>query len=150
MSVYKLTSKVKATSFIGSPAKGAPRVRIIDGVGYTENERFVAYARSAGYRVEEVDVVPGEYALAVSMLDGESFEQVGAPLRDAAVDPSLDDYLPPVNAGKRNAPGNPHGSHVVSVQAASPASGNTPFVSGQRFEPATVELEQPETPIENV
>ncbi|MHA7153963.1 hypothetical protein [Arthrobacter sp. TMN-50] len=143
MTVYKLTSKVKTTSFIGSPAKGAPRVRIIDGVGYTENDAFVAYARTAGYMIEKVDGVPGEYALAVGVLDGGSFEQIGSPLRDAAVDPHREDYLAPVNAGPAGPGGNPHGSNVVSVQAVSPASGNTPFVSGQRYEPATVDSESP-------
>lgn len=128
MSIYRITSKAKGNSFIGSPAKGHPRVRIIEGVGYTDNPAFIRYARTAGYRLEEVDSVPGEYALAVSMLDGASQEQIGTPLRDAAVDPRPGDHLAPVNAGKPGSDGNPHGGYVVSVQAHSPRSGNPPFV----------------------
>lgn len=41
---------------------------------------------------------------------------VGTPLRDAAVDPEPDDFLPPVNAGKEGAEGNPHGPNVVAPQ----------------------------------
>lgn len=37
-------------------------------------------------------------------------EQVGSPLRDAAVDPAPEDFLAPTNAGQAN----PHGSTVVS------------------------------------
>lgn len=41
---------------------------------------------------------------------------VGTPLRDAAVDPQPDDFLPPVNAGKEGPEGNPHGSNVVAPE----------------------------------
>lgn len=36
--------------------------------------------------------------------------KVGTPLRDAAVDPRKEDFLPPINAGKAN----PHGPEVVA------------------------------------
>lgn len=36
--------------------------------------------------------------------------KIGTPLRDAAVDPDADDFLPPTNAGVDN----PHGETVVS------------------------------------
>jgi hypothetical protein len=39
-------------------------------------------------------------------------QQVGTPLRDAAVDPKPTDFLPPTNAGQAN----PHGSQVVSPE----------------------------------
>jgi hypothetical protein len=52
---------------------------------------------------------------------------LGTPLRDAAVDPKPEDFLPPTYAGQAN----PHGPHVVSVQALSPRSGLPPFVAGQ-------------------
>lgn len=67
--------------------------------------------------------------------DGDGIEKVGAPLRDAAVDPRDDDFLPPTNAGKAN----PHGSRVVSPEIH--AAGDQPVVPGPvgRFE------EDPET-----
>jgi hypothetical protein len=40
--------------------------------------------------------------------------QLGAPLRDAAVDPHPSDFLPATNAGRPGPAGNPHGPHVVS------------------------------------
>lgn len=50
--------------------------------------------------------------------------RIGTPIRDAATDPRPGDHLPPVNAGQAD----PHGPHVVSVQALSPRSGNPPAV----------------------
>lgn len=52
---------------------------------------------------------------------------VGTPLRDASVNPEPGDQDPPVNAGTDD----PHGPNVVSVQAASPRSGNPPAVGNQ-------------------
>lgn len=43
-------------------------------------------------------------------------EQVGTRLRDAAVDPRPDDFLPPTNAGEPGELGNPHGPSVVSPE----------------------------------
>ena len=43
-------------------------------------------------------------------------DQVGSRLRDAAVDPHEDDFLPPINAGKEGPEGNPHGPNVVSPE----------------------------------
>ncbi len=43
-------------------------------------------------------------------------EQVGAKLRDAAVDPRPTDLLPPSNAGQAN----PHGPAVVAYEVDSP------------------------------
>jgi|GEM_PF-1331697 len=42
--------------------------------------------------------------------------QVGTKLRDAAVNPTEDDFLPPVNAGVEGELGNPHGPSVVSPE----------------------------------
>lgn len=41
---------------------------------------------------------------------------VGTPLRDAAVNPDGDDFLPPTNAGEEGELGNPHGPTVVSPE----------------------------------
>lgn len=43
-------------------------------------------------------------------------EQIGTRLRDAAVDPRPDDFLPPTNAGVEGPLGNPHGPTVVSPE----------------------------------
>lgn len=40
--------------------------------------------------------------------------KVGTPLRDAAVDPQPEDFLPPINAGLEGEDGNPHGPNVVA------------------------------------
>lgn len=45
-----------------------------------------------------------------------SEQQIGTPLRDAAVDPRSDDFLPPSNAGKAGEIGNPHGPTVISPE----------------------------------
>lgn len=42
--------------------------------------------------------------------------QIGTKLRDAAVDPRADDFLPPINAGEVGELGNPHGPTVVSPE----------------------------------
>ena len=52
--------------------------------------------------------------------------KVGAPLRDAAVDPHEDDFLPPTNAGKED----PHGPLVVSPEVHA-SEGVTPVVGGK-------------------
>lgn len=38
--------------------------------------------------------------------------QIGARIRDAAVDPQPEDFLPPTNAGKAD----PHGPHVQAIE----------------------------------
>lgn len=40
--------------------------------------------------------------------------RIGAPLRDAAVNPSASDFLAPTNAGAAGELGNPHGPNVIS------------------------------------
>lgn len=61
--------------------------------------------------------------------DQEGVVRLGSPLRDAAVDPQPGDFLAPVNAGRPGPEGNPHGPHVVSLQALSPVSERPPAVA---------------------
>jgi hypothetical protein len=61
----------------------------------------------------------------------EGVVRLGGALRDAAVDPRKSDFLPPVNAGMPGAEGNPHGPHVVSLQALSPVSARPPYIDGR-------------------
>lgn len=48
---------------------------------------------------------------------GSGIRRLGAPLRDAAVDPRPDDFLVPTNAGRPGPVGNPHSTHVVAPEA---------------------------------
>ncbi|MCY1141377.1 hypothetical protein OWR29_25545 [Actinoplanes sp. Pm04-4] len=95
-----------------------------DGVAETDNKAVIAYCRGAGYEVDGATDNPA----ALPRWEGDSsktHEQVGTPLRDAAVDPKPGDFLPPVNAGQAD----PHSPDVVSPEIhASP--GPTPIVPG--------------------
>jgi hypothetical protein len=84
--------------------------------GQAEVERGSAafqYFRAAGYRVEgqpERDPAPEPPDPRDLGQDGDGIVVVGTRLRDAAVDPRPEDFLPPTNAGLAN----PHGPLVVS------------------------------------
>lgn len=79
------------------------------------------YLEGAGYGIgskkpaepEETPAPPDPRELGT---DGDGIVQLGTPLRDAAVDPHPEDFLPPINAGKPGPEGNPHGPNVVSPQ----------------------------------
>lgn len=105
MSKTKITTPVEGFSGVG-----AAGVVFDNGVGYTDDESALAYFRSAGYGVgsekpAELDVEPP-----VDARDVAEPEVVGTRLRDAAVDPRPEDFLPPTNAGKAD----PHGPLVVA------------------------------------
>lgn len=166
MTIYRITALVPGYNGMagGCSDKAGSCLHFIDGTGYTEAVAFIDYAARSGFSVDTVDSIPTEYLQAklsychhrepvpaahyqppspyrvgsAPAVDGEWFAT--SPLRDAAVDPSPGDYLPPVNAGTAN----PHGPSVVSVQALSPRSGNPPWVDGARYEPATVHPEPTE------
>ncbi|WP_345535822.1 hypothetical protein [Phytohabitans rumicis] len=90
----------------------------VEGVAYVDNGHpFLAYVRcSGGYDVERVDQVPADYAAALAELRALGSFRLGAPTRDAAVDPRPGDYGVPVNAGKAN----PHGPHVIAPKTVEP------------------------------
>lgn len=79
-----------------------------DGAAETDNEAIIAYCRGAGYGIDgdppepERPEVPDPREVTTTV--------VGAPARDAAVDPRPEDFRPPVNAGQ----GNPHGPEVYA------------------------------------
>lgn len=84
-----------------------------DGVADFDGELPVgieAYLKANGYGIDG-DATPPEAEAGVTV-DSRTVgvEQVGSPLRDAAVDPQPGDFLPPVNAGE----GDPHGPTVAS------------------------------------
>jgi hypothetical protein len=95
-----------------------------DGIAETDNQAIIAYCREAGYEVDGTTDNPA--ALPQVQVDSSrTHDQLGTPLRDAAVDPQPGDFLPPVNAGQAD----PHGPQVVSPEIhASP--GPTPIVPG--------------------
>lgn len=122
MSLHRIVSPLSEDAKVGNPP-----VYLIGGVGFTDRPGVIEYCLSAGYHVEPAESVPSVYSAAVEAYSKTpAARRIGTPLRDAAVDPRPGDYLAPTNAGKPGPQGNPHSGHVVSLQAASPASGRTP------------------------
>lgn len=79
-----------------------------------QNGAAEAYFRRRGFglgKPAELPAAPGTDARHVTQV------RVGAPLRDAAVDPEPEDFLPPTNAGEAD----PHGLLVVSPEIHGPA-----------------------------
>lgn len=73
----------------------------------------IGYFRRRGYGIGAAAPKPEpEPEPAVSAIEAAAVESVGGRLRDAAVDPHPDDFLPPVNAGKAD----PHGPKVVAPE----------------------------------
>lgn len=72
------------------------------------------YLQGAGYGLGK-DPEEVETPVPVDPRDLEN-ERVGTPLRDAAVNPRPEDFLPPVNAGLEGEAGNPHGPNVVAPE----------------------------------
>lgn len=90
----------------------------VDGQAETDDGAALNYYRGAGYKVSgKIDSPLPEQEVP----DPREYEDevVGTRLRDAAVDPRPEDFLPPINAGKEN----PHGPAVVSpeIHASGPA-----------------------------
>lgn len=84
-----------------------------DGTGETTDPVALAYFRRHGYTVggrSRVATPPEPADPRAVGTKGDGVEPVGTRLRDAAVDPKPDDFLPPTNAGRAN----PHGPEVVS------------------------------------
>lgn len=97
-----------------------------DGVADTDNESILAYCEQAGYGIGGKKPADPDPVEQVDSRDvhANGPETVGTSLRDAAVDPQPEDYLPPVNAGKAD----PHGPLVVAPEIH--ASGIAPLVPG--------------------
>ena len=89
-----------------------------NGVAEVDDENALNYYRAAGYTVSGKRENAPESPEPVDPR-GLDDSTVGTRLRDAAVDPQPEDFLPPTNAGKDN----PHGSTVVSpeIHASGPA-----------------------------
>lgn len=94
----------------GYSGDGPAGVEFEDGVAETDNEGAIAYFRSAGYTVDDEAPAEPEPTPQVDAREAATEVKVGAPLRDAAVDPQPEDFLAPVNAGNED----PHGPRVVA------------------------------------
>jgi hypothetical protein len=93
---------------------GQSTIRFYDGVAEVDfeiNDGLASYLRVNGYGVGDRPArTPEDTTIAVSDPREDKVTLVGTPLRDAAVDPRPEDYLPPINAGNDN----PHGLTVVA------------------------------------
>lgn len=98
-----------------------------DGVAHTDDEAALNYYRGAGYSVS--GTVDHPVAGPDEVPDPRDYEDkvLGTRLRDAAVDPHPEDFLPPINAGEAN----PHGPQVVSPEIH--ASGPSGILPGEVF-----------------
>lgn len=104
-------------TYTGVSRYGATTLSFQDGVAEHEGTLPAGvrlYLQGAGYGLDsEADVAKEEAPADPRDL---THEQLGSPLRDAAVDPKPSDFLAPVNAGKEGDTGNPHGPNVVSPE----------------------------------
>lgn len=109
-------AKIEAPTKYNGPGPGG--AVFVDGEAETDDGAALNYYRGAGYKVSgKVDSPLTQQEVP----DPRDYEDtvLGTRLRDAAVDPHKDDFLPPINAGKAN----PHGPAVVApeIHASGPA-----------------------------
>lgn len=103
-------SKTKITAPVaGYSGRGPGGTVFEDGVGYTDDEAAINYFRAAGYGVGS-DKPRDDSQDRIDAREVADVEVVGTRLRDAAVDPEPEDFLPPTNAGEAD----PHGPLVVA------------------------------------
>lgn len=93
----------------GYTGPGPAGLQFEDGKAETDNDMVVRYARKAGYGIDKAAGTPEDPVQPDSREVGGE-QVVGTRLRDAAVDPKSEDFLPPTNAGEAD----PHGPLVVA------------------------------------
>jgi hypothetical protein len=123
MSNTKITAPVK-----GFTGVGVGGLSFDNGVAHTDNEAIISYCRDAGYGIG--DKKPTAHTAGDPVPDARDYADpipVGTPLRDAAVDPQPQDYLPPSNAGEAD----PHGPLVVAPEIAKRDRHRQPDGDGQ-------------------
>lgn len=103
-------------TYTGTSVYGATTLDFKDGAAEVDDlpAGVRLYLQSAGYGIDS-KATPPEAPEIPDPRDS-TVEQVGTALRDSAVDPHEEDFLPPTNAGKPGSEGNPHGPHVVSPE----------------------------------
>lgn len=111
--------KIKSpdVTYTGTSRYGDTVLSFKDGVADYEGKLppgVRLYLQGAGYGIDAEAETPKEEPPA----DPRELtnEQLGTPLRDAAVDPKPTDFLAPINAGLEGEAGNPHGPNVVSPE----------------------------------
>lgn len=99
--------------FSGDTTFGVTKLKFENGAAEAKDvpEGVLSYLRSKGFTVDGKTIDLPEPPEPVDSRDV-SENQLGSKLRDAAVDPQPEDFLPPVNAGKAD----PHGPKVVAPQ----------------------------------
>lgn len=99
--------------FSGDTTFGITKLKFENGAAEAKDvpEGVLSYLRSKGFTVDGKTIDLPEPPEPVDSRDV-SENQLGSKLRDAAVDPQPEDFLPPVNAGKAD----PHGPKVVAPQ----------------------------------
>lgn len=130
----KITAPDKG--YTGTTSYGPVELEFKDGVAEHDGDLSPSlrqYLQGAGYGIGKDKPTQPEPEEIPDPRDA-TLVQVGTPLRDAAVDPKPEDFLPPVNAGKEGPEGNPHGPNVVAPGIH--AVGHGPIVPGPvgRFE----------------
>lgn len=105
-------------TYTGQSRYGETVVNFEDGVADFEGDLPTAvrqYMVGAGYTFGSKKPEPAVTNTATPPDPRDlTLQQLGTPLRDAAVDPREGDFLPPTNAGKAGQEGNPHGPNVVA------------------------------------
>jgi len=108
----------------GYSGPGPAGVMFQDGEGHSKDPAVLDYCRSAGYGID--DEPPARKQPQVpDPREVTGPVHVGAPARDAAVDPRPGDFRPPVNAGDAN----PHGPEVYAPGL--PGGGHQPLAPAQ-------------------
>lgn len=103
----------------GYSGPGPAGVMFQDGEGHSDDPAVIDYCRSAGYGIDSEPPEPNTPK--VPDPRDVATVQIGAPARDAAVDPRATDFRPPVNAGDAN----PHGPEVYAPGL--PGGGHQPI-----------------------
>ncbi len=127
-------AKIEAPVKVDGEVTGVGGLTFVDGVADTDNPAIIAYCQGAGYTVNgKVLNPPPDPGERFDARDAAN-QTVGTVLRDAAVDPGPEDFLPPTNAGQAD----PHGPEVVAPGIHA-VSGPGPIVPGPvgRFEEET-------------
>ena len=69
MTIHRLTAPSDTTSVIGTPHDSEHHVRLVLGVGFTDDQHVADWAAARGYTVEEVEEVPAAPLERVARLD---------------------------------------------------------------------------------
>lgn len=126
------TIKSPDPDYTGVSLYGPTTIEFQDGVAKFDGklpDGVRQYLQGAGYTIDGDQVDQPDVPDPIDSRDIPDKTQVGTTLRDAAVDPEPEDFLPPTNAGEAD----PHGPEVVSPEIHAGPTG--PIVPGIVGEP---------------